>query len=274
MSSFRVERQRVSYLPQAEIVWSDQTPQRRGENELSLQKEQLDWEKEQVEHTRAYLDQMRETAKHEADEQLRKAQREAEKLLAETQEQARLLMERERERGLADGRKAAEEENRQRKAQEEEELQQLQEQLRAQYQDKVDEVQGSVAELAMEIAEKIIDIKLEETDTAFLNVVEGAMSRFRHGENITALLSDEDYQRYSKSENLSQAAKSRGKTIVLEKNASFHKGDCVLETESQFVDCGVSGQLTRLGKLLREGGGEECEHEPDFAKVQGSLAEG
>lgn len=273
MSSFRVERQRVSFLPQAEMVQSGPTPTRPGDDEFSQQRERLSLEKEQMEYTRAYAEQKLEEARNEADKLLSKARQDADSLFAKTKEEAKILMEQEKARGLTEGRKEAETESRQRKAREERELQQLEEQLEKQYQSKVDEVQDSVAKLALEIAEKIIGIKLEETDSALLNVIENAMSRFRQGERITVLLSSEDYQHYSGSEKLSQIAESRGKTVTLEKDASFHKGDCVLETESQFVDCGVSGQLTRLGKILRENGGEEYVNGSSFAKIQGSLAE-
>lgn len=272
MSSFRVERQRVSFLSQAEVVRSS-TGQPPADSEGSRERMEIAWEKEQTEHAKAYTKQLLASSRKEAEQLLEKARRDADKIRSDAQEKARLLMEQEKQRGFAEGRQESTAAGEQWKAQEIEKLRLLAAQLEEQYQEKVNEVQKDAAELAAEIAEKIIGIRLEETDTVFLNVIDNAMSRFRQSGSITVHLSSEDYQRYSGGESLLQLDGLKGKKVTLEKNESLRKGDCVLETEDQFVDCGIKGQMDRLSGILRETGGEDEGHERDFAEVQGAPAE-
>ena len=109
----------------------------------------------------------------------------------------------------------------------------------------------------MEIAEKIIGVKLQESDEALLNIVGAALSRFRRSESVTVRVSGGDYRRLSGSEEFTKMTDESGKQVSLERDPKLHPGDCILETENELIDCGADGQLERLDGILREGGGEE-----------------
>lgn len=272
MSSFRVERQRVSFFSQAEVVQSSATSAL-PDDSLDRERKALIREKENAMHTQKYAKQMLEDSRKEAEEILSKARHEAVKLMNEAREQAEQLRQQEKERGYQEGWQKAQLAGEQWKAAEQDKLKQLSDALEAQYQSRVDEVEHDAAELAMEITEKIIGIHLEKTDTAFLNVIHSAMSRFRHNENIIVHLSNEDYRRYAGEDGIARMDGVKGPKVVLERDESLRKGDCVLETENQFVDCSVSAQLDRVGRILQGVGEEEQAHEKGFAKIQGSLAQ-
>lgn len=268
MSSFRVERQRVSFLSQAELVRDAQTkPTEDSESERQLS--QAVWEKQQAEHEKAYARQMLETSRQEAEQIRKQAHQEADRILAEAKKQAQLLLEEEKKRGYAEGRQDAAAAEEQWKAGEADKLCRLAAQLEQTYQTAVDEVQRDAGELAAEIAEKIIGIRLQESDEAFRNVIAAAAARFRQSDSITVLLGGEDYRRYLGA----HLDELTGKAMTLEKNDSLGRGDCILESEDQIVDCGVSGQLRRLRGILQESGGEEEEHEQNGAEVQGAAFE-
>lgn len=272
MSSFRVERQRVSFFAQAEMVQPSPKPACR-DDDFDRQRQELAREKENALHTKKYAKQLLEDSRQEAEQILQKAKHEAEIRLNDAQEQAEQLRQQEKKRGYDEGWKEAQAAGQQWKKKEQEKMKQASDRLEVQYQSKVDEVEKASAELAMEITKKIIGIKLEEDDTAFLNVIHAAMARFRQTDNIIIRLNSEDYRRYTNTESITHADEAQGRSIILEQDESLGKGDCVLETENQFVDCGVHGQLERVEKILREVDGEEQEHEQNFAKVQGSLAQ-
>lgn len=272
MSSFRVERQRVSFFSQAEIIPSGTAlvPQ---DDSLERERKALARERENAMHTQKYAKQMLEVSRKEAEEILSQARHEATKLMNEAREQAEQLRQQEKERGYQEGWRDAQLSGEQWKATEQEKLKQLSVALEVQYQSRVDEVEQEAAELAMEITEKIIGIHLEKTDTAFLNVIHSAMSRFRHNDNIIVHLSGEDYRRYAGEDGIARMDGVKGRKVVLERDELLRKGDCVLETDNQFVDCSVSAQLERVGRILQGVGEEEQTHEKGFAKVQGSLAQ-
>ena len=147
-------------------------------------------------------------------------------------------------------------------------------QLKDDYDSRVDVLQNEIMELVKQIAEKIIDIKLEQSDQAFLNVIGAAMSRFHQNEEITIHLCGEDFRHYSATGSIEKMEQARGRKTALNVNPLMKRSDCVLESETKLADCGVPGQLNRAYELLKEvHEKEECGYGGHIAKVQGSLAE-
>lgn len=276
MSSFRVERECVAFCSKtkgkpAPAGGTDGRP--RCDAADRKKEEEIARKQEQAERASARAEQLLEDAKKESGEIREQARQEALRIAAEASEQAKGLREEEKARGYADGKKASEEEVGKWKEQERERFDSLTRQMKDEYDSKVDAIQSDVTELVMEITEKIIGVKLEESDEAFLHVVNSAMSRFRQSEEITVHLSGEDFHRYSGS--IEKTDEARGRSVSLNRDPSLRRGECVLESEAEFVDCGVPGQLDRARALLKE---EQEKEESGYegrhaAKVQGSLAE-
>ena len=276
MSLFRVERQYVEFSP-----CSPQTPteydQQGGsgtQSENRRREAELAEKLEQAEQTTAQAQHLLEDAREESAQLLEQARLEAARIIEEGRRQAEALRKEEKKHGYAEGRKAAEEEISSWKELEQQRLDVLTRQLKDDYDSRVDALQNEILELVMQIAEKIIGIKLEQSDQVFLNVIGAAMSQFHQNEEITIHLCDEDFRHYSATGSIEKMDPARGRKITLNMNPSMKHNDCVLESEMKLADCGVPGQLKRAYELLKEEHEkEECSYGGHAAKVQGSLAE-
>ena len=272
MSSFRVERQYVTFSSCKQTSESEPTG-------LETEKEngreaKLAEKMEQAARTAAQAEQLLKEAQRESALLREQARKEAAQMIEEAKRQAEALRREEKKHGYTDGRRAAEEEVSQWKEQEQQRLTVLTRQLKDDYDSRVEVLQGEIVELVKQIAGKIINIKLEQSDQTFLNVVGAAMSRFHQNEEITIHLCGEDFRHYSATGSIEKMEQARGRKITLNVNPSMKRGDCVLESETKLADCGVSGQLNRAYELLKEEHEkEECSYGGHAAKVQGSLAE-
>lgn len=271
MSSFRVERQCVTFKPRQDDASNYNPVTSTDEKETLRRKMQLVQLEKQAEKSRAEAQQIRTEAQQESSKLKEKAEQTAAQLLDQAKEEARALQKAEKERGFSEGQKASEKEKQEWKAREQEKFNTQVRQMQAMYKSKVDEVQKDVTTLVAEITEKIIGIKMSENDQAFLNVVEAAMSRFRQNDDLVIHLSSEDFRHFSETGSISALSKTRGRNLFLHKDPSMKKGGCVLESDAEFVDCGIPGQLDRMKKILASEKSDEF-YDEQTAKVQGSLA--
>lgn len=271
MSSFRVERQCVAFKPRQDNVPNYNPITSADEKETLRRKMQLVQLEEQTEKSRAEAQQIRTEAQKECARLKEEAGRAAAQLLDQAKKEAQALQKAEKERGFLEGQKASEKEKQKWKAGEQEKFDTQVQQMQAMYKSKIDEIQKDVTTLVAEITEKIIGIKMSESDQTFLNVVEAAMSRFRQNDDLVVHLSSEDFRHFSETGSISALSKTRGRNLFLHKDPSMKKGGCVLESDAEFVDCGVSGQLDRMKEVLASEKGDDF-YDEQTAKVQGSLA--
>lgn len=272
MSSFRVERACVTFRPRPEkplreerkpAAQADMAERREEERLTTLQKEAA----QAQERARRALA----AAQAESRQMAEEARKGAAQILSDAQKQAQELLEQEKARGYAEGQTAAEEEIRRQRAENQKRLDAQILSLKAMYDSKVDALQEDVTDLVAEMTEKIIGVKLQQNDQAFLNVISMAMSRFRQGDDLTVRLSDDDYRHFSETGSIQELDETRGRNVLLARDPSVEKDGCILESESGFVDCGVPGQLERMKEILRSEKDKDG-YDGGSAKVQGSLA--
>lgn len=276
MSSFRLERECVTFKPRpAEPVKTAPAalaaPAAAVNTEAQQEAERLEALRREAAELEEQAQQNLANAQAECQRVTEEARKEAARILAEAQKQAQELMKQEKERGYAEGQAASEEETRQQRAENQRRLSAQIRSLKAMYDSKVNAVQEDVTELVAEMTEKIIAVKLQQDDQAFLNVIAMAMSRFRQSDDLTVHLSEEDYRHYNETGGIQHLDEARGRNVFLAKDASVEKNGCILESENGFVDCGVPGQMERMKEILRsekDSGG----YDEDPSKVQGSLA--
>jgi len=271
MSSFRVERQNVSFQSLAEPMHPADT-RRPAPDAVPQDTRELEEKRAQAMQAEADARRHMEDAQREAEGLLETARKRAEEIAAQAERDAQKALEESRREGLEAGRREAVSEQETWKQQEEETLRQKEDELDRRYDERLDAIQNDLIDLTMEIAEKIIGVKLQESDEALLNIVGAALSRFRRSESVTVRVSGGDYRRLSGSEEFTKMTDESGKQVSLERDPKLHPGDCILETENELIDCGADGQLERLDGILREGGGEE-EHGEDAAKMPGEAEE-
>ncbi len=107
----------------------------------------------------------------------------------------------------------------------------------------IGELEGDLLDLGLAIAEKVIGIELERSDSAFLGVVDDAMTRFQQDDRLVMRSSRNDYWRTLVSSSYADSQTSR---VELVADDSLNPYDLVIESAAGSVDAGVS---TRLGKI-------------------------
>lgn len=271
MSSFRVQRECVTFKPRP-----TEKPRRieqtaPADTALQQETERLEALRQEAQAQEEHAQELLAQAQADCQRVTEEAQKEAARILADAQKQAQELLAKEKARGYAEGQAASEEETRQQRAENQRRMAAQIRSLKAMYDSKVNAVQEEVTDLVAEMTEKIIAVKLQQDDQAFLNVIAMAMSRFRQSDDLTVHLSEDDYRHYNDTGSIQHLDEARGRNVFLAKDASVEKNGCILESESGFVDCGVPGQVNRMKEILRsekDSGG----YDGDPSKVQGSLA--
>ena len=273
MSSFRVERECVTFKPRS--AEPAQAVQYRASAEVNTEAQQEARRLEALRQEAATMEEQARQSQSDAQAESRRmteeARKEAARILADAQKQAQELLQQEKDRGYAEGQAAAEEEIRQQRAENQRRMDTQLRSLKAMYDSKVNAVQEEVTELVAEMTEKIIAVKLQQDDQAFLNVIAMAMSRFRQSDDLTVHLSGDDYRHYNDTGSIQRLDEARGKKVFLTKDPSVAKNGCILESENGFVDCGIPGQVERMKEILRSEK-DSGEYDGDPSKMQGSLA--
>lgn len=260
-SLFRVERQRVSF--ESDIKKAFQKP---GEPAAQQTKDEVYAEIErqgcQAEELRKRAEKMLASAQQEKEQLLAEAQGEKEQLLAEARQQVQTLRADAKERGYEEGLAAARDEREAWLDRQREEIGRQLQELSDHYDGQLEQIEESVISIVMEITKKVINVEMEKDDVAFTNVVSDALAHYHQDERIVVHLCGRDYQRYAESGAIGALSESKGKQIFYAKEPFYREGDCILETDTGFTDCGISGQLERLDETFRQIG-DEMKEEAD-----------
>ena len=117
----------------------------------------------------------------------------------------------------------------------------------------IGELEGDLLELGLAIAEKIVNIELDRTDSAFLGVVDEAMTRFQQDDRLVLKCSRNDYWRTLVSSSYADEQTSR---VTLFADDSLEPYDLIIESASGSVDAGVSTRLEKIrdGLMDQTGG--------------------
>ena len=193
MSSFKIERHRVRFIPPdkplAETQDQKAQPSRPSEAEVRRLYEEIFQRltREHAEQAELILEEAAEKARVT----LKEAEEKAQALLADAKAQAECItreaetkMREEEERRLAAYEKQCQEETRRR----EEEFRTLETALQSRYLALVDEIEEGTVSL-VEIVRKVIGLKLTESDAVFLGLVREAIERLRQQGTATIRVS-------------------------------------------------------------------------------------
>ncbi len=117
----------------------------------------------------------------------------------------------------------------------------------------VDEWEGELLDLSIDIARKIIGVELDKNDEAFKSLVQNAISHMRGDAKITVRVSEREYESYfSGSDAYFQVGGERVKAPVIA-DPQLKEGDCVIESEGEMINAGVEQQLGALKDAMERG---------------------
>jgi len=192
-------------------------------------------------------------------ELLDKAQKQAQTIItAARQEVARLEEEAERDRasrialaceqgfneGMAEARKVAEAEKNRILA----DARLVLEQARAKRGEVMQESEQELVELALAIARKVIDLKLEEERKLIVNIARQALARAAQSREITLRVNPDDYDEVISAQgNLDIPVWQK---VDIEADPAVEAGGCVIDTGSGLINAQIDRQMAEIREAL------------------------
>jgi flagellar biosynthesis/type III secretory pathway protein FliH len=231
---------------------------------LSAEKERIKKREQELEARAQELEHKYEELMNSAQQEIESAKQEADKIRADAREHGKLLeaetetkLEKIREEGRAEGyelgMKQAADDAEKRKADEAQELLKLANELRGERDNMIDSLKPDVISLVMEITRRVIRTELDENNSAFVDLVSYEVSKLKQNEFVTVSVSVDDFEKYFSGGQAELGVE--GDSISVQENKRLAPGDCIIETDSEIIDCGISGQLERVEQILmREAG--------------------
>lgn len=107
-------------------------------------------------------------------------------------------------------------------------------------------LEPQIAAIIAGLVEKITGVVIEDKDEVILYLVEKAVKNLDKCNEYNIKVSGEDYEYVSLRKELLQHAIGREVTIYITEDASLHKNQCMIETETKIINCSLDIQLNNL----------------------------
>jgi flagellar assembly protein FliH len=203
------------------------------------------------------------SAREEAEKLRREAEEERERILAEAEEEREKIREEAYaagfEEGLRSGREEAAAEYSEKLAaaeqvrrEAEEESARLLELAEEERRARIMESEGEILKLAVEIAEKIITGKIDESPEAWMQMVRKAVERVAGAKEVVVRVAPEDEEFVVLRLGTVKEVLSEAPPVQVVADSSLKKGDFVLQTDLGQVDGRLKEQLNKIAQALQE----------------------
>lgn len=192
-----------------------------------------------------------EKTKEEADFLIEEAKKEAEQLRNEAsqqiQEEMQRAIEESRNQGYQEGWQQAEQEI----AQKEKELEDTARNQKRELEEYVNGIEKKYVDVLVALLQKLTGVLIEDRDDLILYLIQTTIRDLEPSDKYCIRVSGEDiYEVESKKEKILQEL-GEGVSLDLVEEKGLEKGQCVIETQSQMVDCGFQTQLDTLIRDLK-----------------------
>lgn len=192
-----------------------------------------------------------EEAEKRAKAMIEDASQRAEQILREAEEQVELLRERAREEGLnqgfEEGMAKAEEELSARREQMEEERAENEKN----FQQMLAEIEPKYADVLCSLLQKLTGVIVNDKKDVLLHLIRSSIVEMDAAKQYTIRVSSEDlmFVENHKDEILMQTG--AGVVVDIQEEKGLAKEECIIETDTQMIDCGFRTQLDNLIMTLR-----------------------
>ncbi len=193
-----------------------------------------------LEAIRAEAEQIRQDARLKADEMVEKALGQVEEIRGNAETEGW-------QKGYADGKKKAAEEQ----ELEQQKLEQYQQELEEKHQQRMQELEGQVLEAVCDVMEQVFHVQFDQFGPILLHLVKQAMQQIEGARDFTVRVHPNQYGYLQ--EHWQELAEQLGSSleIRLEADISLAESGCVIETDSGFFDCSLDVQFANLIKAVR-----------------------
>ena len=195
-------------------------------------------------------------------EKKEEAERLAEKIVAEAQEKAadilkgadeksEQVLQAAREEGLAAGREEGLAKAEEELARARTELEEARQQHEREYQQMLAEVESRYVEILCALVQKLTGILMSDKQDVLLYLIRNSISDIEASKRYVIRVAPEDaiYVESHREEILRKL--DAGVSLEIQEEKSLSKDECIIETDTQMVDCGFRTQLDNLVSTLR-----------------------
>ncbi len=144
--------------------------------------------------------------------------------------------------GYEDGLKRAKEENQHR----EDELKAEAEQLKADYERQVSELEPAFVEIMGKYMKKITGLQYDRYNEVFMYLLDCGIKSSPRDKEFSVYLSQEDYDRFKTDFDDIKETYAQNLTLSFAVNPELKKGDIVLENNGHMIECGITVNLNGL----------------------------
>lgn len=110
----------------------------------------------------------------------------------------------------------------------------------------IEDTRQELINLTFKIAEKIIGIKLDKSDSTFISIFKNAVKDLTAQKWVKLSVSEQDYQFATSNAELLKSFISGAETIEIDVIDNAPKGTCIIETSEKILNASVNTQLESL----------------------------
>lgn len=107
-------------------------------------------------------------------------------------------------------------------------------------------VRHNTLQLAVDIAEKILQMELDRNDAAFVQVVRKAVERMDVEDDIQVRLNHAQYHKYFSDGGQALLDDLEHTSVAVTSDQAVEDGGCVVESEHGFINAGIESQFERV----------------------------
>lgn len=197
------------------------------------------------------LEEERAKAGEQAEKILDNARMQAEMLLESSKSEAELIEKKAREDGYREGYAAGEIEARQKYDELQEELNITIQRHEEEYRQMVNKIEPKYGELLISLLQKITGVLLEEHEDIILHLIKNSIYNLEKSHHYTIRMSTEDAPIVDIHRSQIREILGEECTVEFLEEKNLKHNECIIETDSQMVDCGFKTQLDSLIEAIK-----------------------
>ena len=120
------------------------------------------------------------------------------------------------------------------------------------YKNEMKSSEKEIVDLAMDIAEKIINYEVDKSDNYILGIVEDAVNRVVNKKDVTVRLSTQDYYTIQANKKLLVSKVKGFGEIELIQDESLDMGSCIVDTPLGVIDGGLQVRMDNIQREIKK----------------------
>ena len=120
------------------------------------------------------------------------------------------------------------------------------------YKNEVKSNEKEIIDLAMDIAEKIINYEVDKSDNYIIGIVEDAVNRVVNKKDVTVRLSTQDYSTIQANKKLLVSRVKGFGEIELIQDESLDMGSCIVDTPLGVIDGGLQVRMDNIQREIKK----------------------